>query len=346
MKPIKLGLVGFGQIAETAHLKVLKTLPTVELAAIAETDPQRRAVAGGQAPQAALFEDYETMFDNASLDAVIICLPTALHAPASLAASKHGLHVYLEKPLTVSMEAARQMRAAWQKSDRVGMLGFNYRYNPLYQAARQHLIQGRLGSLVALRTEFSTPGLGSGWRQARATGGGALLEIGSHHIDLIQYLTGKPVVSVFASIRSGQTQADQVLLQLELADGPVVHASFYTGLGDRDRLEVRGTQAEMAVDRYLSLDVELVDNTRFLSRAEIWKRRLRSLRHLPYLLRKRSAPNQELSYQIALNTFVARISDKTVSIPDFEDGYACMQVVSAAELSAQQQRAVALAEIN
>jgi myo-inositol 2-dehydrogenase / D-chiro-inositol 1-dehydrogenase len=346
MKQIKLGLVGFGQIAETAHLRTLKTLAGVEVVALAESDPQRRQVASGQAPQAALFEDYESMLHSTALDAVIICLPTALHAPASLAAFEHGLHVYLEKPMAVSMEAARQIMTAWQKTDRVGMLGFNYRYNPLYQAARQYLAQGRLGSLVALRTEFSTPNIGSGWRQARATGGGALLEIGSHHIDLIQYLTGKAVSSVFATIRSGRTQDDQVLLQLELADGPVVQASFYTGLGNRDRLEVRGSEAGLAIDRYLSLDVELVDNTYFLSRAEIWKRRLRSLRHLPYLLRKRSAPNQELSYLTALNSFVARISDANVPIPDFKDGYICMQVVAAAELSAQLQRAVLLSEIN
>src|SRR6185369_726938 len=146
------------------------------------------SIAARVVPTARAFGTYDELLNEGDVDAVVICVPNSLHAETAIAALKNGAHVYVEKPLATNLAEAGAVLKAWRGTDLVGMMGFNYRHNELYQSVRTHIAAGALGKLLTVRTVFSTSGehLAS-WKLARRTGGGVLLDLGSHHLDLIRY---------------------------------------------------------------------------------------------------------------------------------------------------------------
>jgi myo-inositol 2-dehydrogenase/D-chiro-inositol 1-dehydrogenase len=344
MPALKVGLIGCGPIARLVHLNILTHLSNVELVALAETDPQRREGAHRRsAPGVLAFTDYQELLAVPEVEAVVICLPNSLHAEAAVSALQRGKHIYLEKPLAMSLNEARSVLAAWQHAAVVGMIGFNYRFNALYQAAREHIRSGKLGDLVGVRSVFSTrvrplPA----WKQSRQSGGGVLLNLASHHIDLVHFLFGEKVCEAFAELRSQCSEDDSAALQLRLSNGLLVQSFFSMSAVDDDRFEVYGQAGKLTVDRYLSLDVEITDPTRDFSRLKLLKRGLKMLAYNSYLREKVLAPSNEPSYRVALSHFVAAALAKRPASPDFWDGYRSLAVIEAAEESARTGRMVSL----
>jgi myo-inositol 2-dehydrogenase / D-chiro-inositol 1-dehydrogenase len=335
MSGLKVGLLGFGKIAQSVHLNVLMRLPGVELVAIAETDAKRRDEAHQAAPTAALFSDYRETLRMPQLDAVVICLPNALHAEAVSAAFAERKHVYVEKPLATDLEAGRNMVAEWRRSGKVGMIGFNYRYNSLYRSLRQQLLSGRIGNPIAVRSVFSTVRSNiEGWRAERKEGGGVLLDLASHHIDLCRYLFGKEFVDVSASVRSVHRENDTAVLQMHLADGMFFQSFFSLSTLEEDCIEVYGESGKLAVDRYRSVQVDYSAPMRKSDRFLRLGSSAGLITNLPYIFRKLRAPGNEVSYQEALAHFVAGARSGENVSPDFEDGYRSLAVVLAAEESA------------
>jgi predicted dehydrogenase len=226
------------------------------------------------------------------------------------------------------------------------MIGFNYRFNALYQAARQHIQSGRLGELVSVRSVFSSAArILPAWQQTRQNGGGALLDLASHHIDLIRFFFAQEVREVFAGLRSQRSEDDSAMLELRLADGLLVQSFFSMSAVDEDRFEVYGTAGKLVVDRHLSLDVEILDPTLDFARLKRIRRGVGSLIRSPYLLDKIRAPAYEPSYRAALAHFVVAARANQPALPDFRDGYRSLAVVEAAEESARIGQAVALPDL-
>src|SRR5690349_4476182 len=126
---VAIGVIGCGQIAQAVHLPVLSRLPGVRVTALADTDATRLSQAAARVPRAACFSDYARLLATPEVDAVVICAPPALHAEVAVAALKANKHVYLEKPLATTLEDADRVCEVWRQSGRVGMIGFNYRFN-------------------------------------------------------------------------------------------------------------------------------------------------------------------------------------------------------------------------
>jgi myo-inositol 2-dehydrogenase / D-chiro-inositol 1-dehydrogenase len=343
MSTLKVGLIGCGHIAQWVHVPVLTHLPDVALVALAETDPERLEKTRHFVPKAAVFDHYEKLLEMDEVEAVIICLPNPLHGEATIASLQQGKHVYLEKPLATSLEQARRVLEVWQGTRLAGMIGFNYRFNPLYRAIQQHLKVGSLGNLVGGRSIFSTTGRNlPDWVQTRSTGGGALLNLASHHADLISFFFGQKVQEVFASVRSLHSDEDSAMLQVKLSDGLIVQSFFSISSIEEDRFEVYGHGGKLFVDRYRSLCVEIsgptVDSIRL---GQLW-RGLKTLTHAPYLLKKFRAPGHEPSYREALTHFVTAARYHRPASPDFYDGMRSLMLTEAAEESARAGRPVTI----
>src|SRR5438477_264516 len=176
MSTLKVGLIGCGRIVRLVHLNILTRLPNVELVALAEVDRLRRESAGSCAPATVCYEDPMQLLERSDIEAVVICLPNALHSEVATAALERGKHVYLEKPLATSMDEAEKVLSVWRGSGAVGMIGFNYRFNPLYQRAREYIQSGKIGEPILARSLFcaSEQDLPL-WKQSRKSGGGVLL---------------------------------------------------------------------------------------------------------------------------------------------------------------------------
>jgi predicted dehydrogenase len=336
MTRIMMGLIGCGDIAQQVHLHNLTRLNNVELAAFADPDDSRRSMTAQLAPGARAFHDYRQLLDNAVVDAVLVCVPNSLHAEATIAALRNGVHVYLEKPLATKLDDACAVLETWRAAQVVGMMGFNYRLNKLYRAVRKQIASGAFGKLLTVRTVFSTDGRHlPAWKLTRQTGGGALFDLASHHLDLIRYLFEQEVAEVFAVIQSRRSEHDTAWLQMRLADGLTIQSFFSTAGGEEDSFEVYGEDQKLTVDRYRSLGVHLSPNSLKGLRVNQMKQSLRSLTNAPYAVSKIRAAAQEPSYRAALQSFVEAVRSKGNRAPDFYDGYYNLAIIDAAERSAK-----------
>ncbi|MEL6383476.1 MAG: Gfo/Idh/MocA family oxidoreductase [Cyanobacteria bacterium J06626_18] len=339
----KLGLIGCGSIAQAVHLNILTRLPGVELVALAEPDPQRQASAQRQAPSAVAFADYRVLLERSKVDGVVICLPSALHAEAAIAALDHGKHVYLEKPVAVSTEEAAAVVTAWQQAGVVGMIGFNYRFSPQYIAAKAAIQSGQLGELVSARSVFSYPvGTAPAWKQKRASGGGILLDLALHDIDLARFLFDAEVQTVAAEVRSHRYEDDTAALQFQLTNGVMFQLFTSMSTIDEARWEIYGQSGKLIADRYQETAIQIIPPQRPLSRrAQLGVSLQAALRRLNW--RKIIAPTLEPSYQGALAAFVEAMQLGQPVRPDFTDGLRALAVIEAAETAARSGSVVSLA---
>ena len=345
MANLKVGLIGCGRISRSVHLGNLARLPNVEIAALAEVDAARREQAAQQAPKAAVFSDYRELLEMREVDAVLICLPNALHAQAGITAMERGKHVYLEKPLATSVAEGRRVVEAWRRSALIGMIGFNYRFQPLYQRLKQEIEAGRLGQTTAVYSVFSTAVRQvPDWKLIRKNGGGVLLDLASHHIDLIPYLLGQPVYEAFARIQHVHSEDDTASLSLHLANGISAQCFFSFNTIDEDRLELYGTAGRLTADRYLSSALEVSDPSRNLLRVKKLGHALRSLIRSPYLLERFGRETCDPSFRLALTYFVESVRHGRPVKPDLFDGLRSLAVIEAAEKSAAAGRSIALSD--
>lgn len=315
------------------HLKLLRRMPGVTLAAVADLDPKRRVEAEHAGVRATAGAD--ALLSRPDIDAVVIAVPPIAHAALASAALDRGRHVYLEKPLAASLAEGQAILDAWRRPGRparVGMIGFNYRFNPLVRKARQLLVRGAVGRPVAARTVFSIVRRPEpAWRHSAEQGGGPLLELASHHVDLMAYLFRARVVEVAAARPVPGSEAT-VALRLRLEDGLDVHSTFSVDGIDDDRIEVAGERGTLTVDRYRSWHVRVTG-----PRPALWADRLQNamgaLLGTPHLVQKLRSPYHEPSYRFALQHFLDAVRGAHSASPDFEDGYRALEVVVAATQS-------------
>jgi len=341
MAKLRVGLVGCGRIAQLVHLPLLMRLPDVELTALAESDPARREEAARRAPRAAVHPTHAELLADPSVEAVLICLPNALHHHAAIDALDAGKHVYLEKPLATDLGDARSVLDVWRRSGLVGMIGFNYRFNPLHQSARRHLERKIVGEIVGARSIFSSAARElPEWKKNRQTGGGVLLDFASHHVDLMRYFFRQEIQQVYAELRSQRSEEDSATLELRLTDSTLVQSFFTTSALDEDRFEFYGTNGKLTFDRHLSRSVEITDAARTMIEVKRLRQACESLARNPPLFGRFLGGGNEPSFARAVAHFVAAVRGEVKASPDFEDGYRSLAVIAAAEESAGTGRAV------
>jgi len=342
IQPLKFALTGCGRIARDVHIPVLRRLSGVQLVAVA--DPQEDALEAARriAPGSAVFHSQEEMLDAVEADAVIVAAPSAAHAELACQAFGRRKHVYLEKPIATTLEDARQVVAAWRKAGVVAMPGFNYRFHPLVRELRRFIQTDRIGALLAARTTFSIAACDpASWRASRAKGGGALLDLASHHVDLMRFIFRREIAGVHASVRSIRSENDCVAVQFHLQDGLAVQSIFSECGPETDSFEVFGEHGSLGFDRYFSEQVEYAGPAHGTARVQRLLNRVRSF--VPGLgwLRKVRAPLHEPSYETSLSHFVSAVRGEARLECDLMDGYESMGVIAAAEESARAGRLMA-----
>lgn len=192
---IGIGIIGCGSMGRE-HARNLRTLSGARLVAISDPieDARRRLIAESDVPYA--YAAYHDLLEAPDVDAVIITVPNALHRGVALAAFAAGKHVLLEKPLAHNMEDGAAIVRAAEQSNRVAMLGFNQRFNPSAQALHRAIEAGRLGTLYYARARWfrreGLPPQGSWFTSRSAAGGGPLIDIGVHMLDLALHMLGYP----------------------------------------------------------------------------------------------------------------------------------------------------------
>lgn len=195
MNRLKIGVVGVG--VGRIHLQGYQAIPDqVEIVAVCDVNEARLQEVGDIYNVPLRYTDYQALFASGEIEAVSICLPNSLHAPASIAALEAGLHVLCEKPLAENSVSAQQIVEAAARASTKFMICFNRRYRPDVRWIKEAIIQGRLGQIYQVKAgwirETGIPA-GTGWFTNKAmAGGGPLIDLGVHMLDMVMWLLNYP----------------------------------------------------------------------------------------------------------------------------------------------------------
>lgn len=195
MQKIKLGIIGVGRMGIT-HYSIINSHPDVEITAVADPSGLILTMLNKYLP-VKTYKDYKDLFKKADIDAVLVCTPPSLHYPIAKLALEKQLHCFVEKPFTTKYNEASELARLFAGTTLINQVGYVNRFNDVFVKVKELLDAGLIGKLVRFKSEMFSCTItnedeGSGWRATRENGGGAVFEMASHAIDLVNFLIGKP----------------------------------------------------------------------------------------------------------------------------------------------------------
>lgn len=354
------GFVGGGFMA-AVHSRAARASGT-RLAGLASSSPSRARESAEALGIGRGYDDLAALLSDDSIDVVHVCTPNALHAGQALAAIAAGRHVICEKPLATTSEDAAELVRAAADAGVVATVPFVYRFHPMVREARARFQAGESGELLSITGSYLQDWLvdagEDNWRVDAAAGGAsrAFADIGSHLVDLIEFVTGQRIARVAAVKRtffadraqhSSISTEDAVGVVLETlggAIGSLLVSQVAPGRKNRLQVEIAGTAESIAFDQ---------ENPETL-----WLGRRRGSQLLPRdaeQLHPDAArlsvvpPGHPQGYQDAFNAFVADSyaairGQSPEGLPTFSDGLRAVRITEAVMSAAAGARWVEIEE--
>jgi len=191
---IRVGVVGLGKMG-LSHYALFNAHPDVEVAGVCDSSKFVLTVLG-KYTDVATYSDFEAMLDAAELDAVVIATPSSSHTAMVRTAFARGLHVFCEKPLTLSAAESAQLADEARERDLATQVGYHNRFIATFGEVRKLLDAGAIGRVTHVFGEAYGPVIlksqGRTWRSKRDQGGGCLYDYAAHVINLINWYCGAP----------------------------------------------------------------------------------------------------------------------------------------------------------
>lgn len=262
MDEIRLGVIGLGMGRN--HVAGFQSHPRARVVAVADMNERLLNEIADRYGVEKRYTSAEDMLAKEHLDAVSIATPNKFHAPLTLAAIAAGCHVLCEKPMAMNAAEAREMLDAAQQAGKRLMINFSYRFNEMSMALKQQVDAGLLGEIYFGRTVWhrrrGLPGFGGWFGQKALSGGGPLIDLGVHRLDLALWLMGYPkpvwvMGSTYQHLGSALAQKQGKTFDVEdLAAGMIrfengatliVEASWAANIKESEFMETRlyGTRA-------------------------------------------------------------------------------------------------------
>ncbi|MDQ3292321.1 MAG: Gfo/Idh/MocA family oxidoreductase, partial [Bacteroidota bacterium] len=201
MKKIKVGVAGLGFIGP-AHIEALRRQPDIEVVAINDFSEEYARSKADSLGIEKSYGNFDNMLADPDIEVVHICTPNFLHYPMAKAALLAGKHVVCEKPLANTVEEAQELVELAAKTGLVNAIHFNLRYYPLIRHMRTMRVNGELGNVHSIIGSYLQDWLfyatDYNWRLEPDKSGEsrAIADIGSHLIDLIEYISGLEITAV------------------------------------------------------------------------------------------------------------------------------------------------------
>lgn len=276
---LRIGIVGLG--IGRMHIEGWRQHPDAEVIAIADADAQRLAAVGDQFGIAARYPSAEAMLAAGGLDVVSVCTPNKFHKALTIAAFEAGAHVLCEKPMAMNADEGRAMLAAAKRTGKRLMINFSYRFSAASRGLKAQVDSGMFGEFYFGRTVWhrrrGMPGFG-GWFGTKAlAGGGPLIDLGVHRLDLALWLMGYPKptwvlgsthdpIARELAAASGKTfdveDLAGALIRFDNGATLIVEASWAANIQEAELMETRllGTKAGLLqrnVDEGYSFDAHM-----------------------------------------------------------------------------------------
>ncbi|RCH56619.1 gfo/Idh/MocA family oxidoreductase [Mucilaginibacter hurinus] len=274
---INWGIIGCGDVTEKKSGPAFNKVPNSRLVAVMRRDGEKAADYARRHSVGKWYGDSDAMLNDPDINAVYIATPPAFHLPYALAALKIGLHVYVEKPVTLNADEAGQMAAAAKISKAKLTVAHYRRAVPLFIKIKELLDNNSIGEVrtVQMRLWQSrkaplVAGTESNWRvQPHLSGGGYFHDLAPHQLDLMLYYFGEPEKYHGFSLNQAKlTPADDnVNGQILFKSGITFNGSWCFNVGENeqdDKCEIVGTKGKITFavfGNYIRLNDELIEFT-------------------------------------------------------------------------------------
>jgi predicted dehydrogenase len=375
MKKISAALIGTGFMGKV-HAENLRRLGKVDISAVAASSEEKARVFGASIGVSRTTGNYNALMEDAGIDAVHVLTPNALHHPICRSALQFGKHVLCEKPFTVSLEQALDLRDLAAGTNLVHCIQYNLRYYPVVQQIRRMIQKGDLGEILIVQGTYSQDWLlydsDWNWRVQSNSNGPlrAMGDIGSHWMDMIQHLTGLRITALCADLAtfhktrkkpkgSVETFAGKMLRPEDYDSVPILtedFASVLLHLGARARGAFTVSQMSAGRKNMFTFDIYGTEagvswNQEYPDQLWIGRRNTPNqvLVKDPSLLYPEAASYADLpgghsegyddTHKQVFKRFYARVADPSAPIeyPTFDDGLIGMQLLEKVAESAKKQ---------
>lgn len=186
---LKAAVIGVGSIGQN-HARVYREMDGAQLVGVADANASNAAKIGNRL-NVPYYSDVEKLLEEQKPDLVSISVPTSLHFSVGMDMIKRGLHVLVEKPITSTLEQAEELVAAAKKQGVMLAVGHIERFNPAVMELRRRLKEGYAGRVYKIHAQRLSP------YPSRIQDAGVVIDLASHDIDLMRYLTGEEIIRVF-----------------------------------------------------------------------------------------------------------------------------------------------------
>lgn len=254
---VRTALIGLGKMG-ISHLALVRAHPAVDLVGVCDASGYVLGVLGKNTG-VTTFSDYMRMFDEAQPEAVVISTPSASHAQIVEAALDRGIHVFCEKPFTLSGEESTRLAKVAAGRGLTTKVGYHNRHIGAFAEMKRLLDAGAIGKVTHILGEAYGPVVlkpkGSTWRSRASEGGGALYDYAAHVINLVNWYAGEPQAaggSVLGRVFSRETD-DEVFATLAFESGGTAQISVNWSDESQRKMTTRvtawGDQGRIFADR-------------------------------------------------------------------------------------------------
>ncbi len=248
-EPTRIGLIGLGRIGRLHAENLALGVPRASLTAVAEPEGQLARAWADRLHIESVYETAEPIFEDPSIDAVVICSPTNTHGGLIEQAARAGKHIFCEKPIAFELRAADLALAAVERAGVKCQIGFNRRFDASFRRIHEAIVAGRIGEPHLLRITSRDPHLPP-MEYLRASGG-LFFDMTIHDFDMARYLIGAEVESIYAvgaaridpRVADDAGDVDTAIVTLEFTNGVLgtIDNSRRAVYGYDQRVEVFGS---------------------------------------------------------------------------------------------------------
>lgn len=260
MEKVRIGIVGMGRMGLT-HFSIINSHPKVQVVSVSDTSKMILDYLAKYVDGIKVYDDFEKQLDAGDLDGIIVSTPSSLHYRICKKALEKKIAVFCEKPFTTDPAQAMELAEGFKKAGLVNQVGYVNRWWDSFTKLKEILDSDMLGKVLHFKAEmFSStiikPQTDSSWRSKRENGGGATYEMGSHVIDLINFLIGVPDRIAGSSLEQlySKTVEDIVSTTMLYDDGKV--GQFYVNWSEHSyrkpmiKLEFFCEKGKIMADHY------------------------------------------------------------------------------------------------
>ena len=258
---IKWGVLGCGGIAYRRTIPGMMLSENSELVAVMDTNFDAAKKVKEEFGAKYAFDKVEDVLALEEIDAVYVATPVFCHKEQAFAAAKAGKHILLEKPMGLTVEESEEIAEFCRKSGVKLGVGLMMRFSAYHQKMKELIENGALGDIVSMRAQLTCwyPEIPGNWRQNKAlSGGGALMDMGIHCIDLLQYISGTKAqkITCFAGNQTFNYSADDsAALLMKMDNGATAYVDANFNIPDnaaKCRIEFYGTKGSILAEGTIS----------------------------------------------------------------------------------------------